>query len=161
MFVLVLIYASLLLSGAVFGFFYGWSITVMRGLDQTDASAAIAAMQSVNASIMTPWFVLIFFGTPLLLAGSALAAWLAGGGTSASWLLVATLTYLFGCFAVTVAFNVPMNEALGTVDAASVSDPAGIWSAYSGPWTAWNHVRTAACGFSLLATGLGLRAWPA
>ena len=155
----LLIFASILVAGAVFGFFYAWSITVMRGLTLTDGASAIAAMQSVNANIMTGPFALIFFGTPAATAAAALCAWLAGGRAAALWLVAATAAYLVGCFAVTVAANVPMNNALAALDARALPDPQAAWRDYAGPWAAWNHVRTVACGATLLATALALWSW--
>jgi len=40
-------------------------------------------------------------------------------------------------------FNVPMNEALETVEPESV-EAANLWTRYLTNWTAWNHVRTVA-----------------
>ena len=149
---------SAMLAGCIFGFFYTWSFVVMRGLSAAEAPVAIAAMQSVNATIMTPWFALIFFGTPVATGFAALAAWAAGARGAALWMAAATVAYMIGCFAVTVLANIPMNEALAAVDAATVADAAGTWIGYAGPWTAWNHVRTAACAGGLLCTLLALRA---
>jgi uncharacterized membrane protein len=43
-----------------------------------------------------------------------------------------------------MAFNVPLNNHLDTVDPAglSLADAAREWQAYFSTWTAWNHVRT-------------------
>jgi uncharacterized membrane protein len=156
----LLLFVAALLAGCVFGFFYAWSFTVIRGLTLTDGASAIAAMQSVNANIMTGWFALIFFGTPIVTAVAALAAWLGDGRTAAVWLAAATVIYLVGCFAVTVVFNVPMNDALAQLDAGSVADPGAAWTGYAGPWNAWNHVRTAACAGASLCTLVALWRWP-
>jgi uncharacterized membrane protein len=156
----LLIFVAVLISGGVFGFFYTWSFVVMRGLSLTDAPAAIAAMQSVNANIVTGWFALIFFGTPVATAVAALATYAAGGRGAALWLLAATVIHLVGCFAVTALVNVPMNNALAQVDARSVADPQAAWSGYAGPWTAWNHLRTASCAATLLCAALALWRWP-
>ena len=43
---------------------------------------------------------------------------------------------------VTFAFNVPLNDALATVDPAS-PEGANRWASYLVTWTNWNHVRTA------------------
>jgi uncharacterized membrane protein len=155
-----LILLALILAGGVFGFFYAWSVTVMRGLSLADPASAIAAMQSINASIMTPWFAALFFGSPIASAAAALAAWMAGGRASALWLLAAALVYLVGCFAVTVVVNVPMNNALAALDARTLADPRAAWVGYAGPWTAWNHVRTLANGVALVCVGLALWRWP-
>ena len=152
---------AVLVSGAVFGFFYAWSFTVMRGLGAAGGAVAVQAMQAVNASIMTPWFALLFFGTPVATAVAGIAAWLADGREAALWLAAATLIYLAGCFAVTVLVNVPMNEALARLDAGALPDPGAAWQDYARPWTAWNHVRTAACGGALLCAALALMRWPA
>ena len=41
----------------------------------------------------------------------------------------------------TIAFNVPRNEALARQDA---SEAVQRWRRYVAEWTAWNHVRTLA-----------------
>lgn len=151
---------AVLVAGAAFGFFYAWSFTVMRGLGAAGGAVAIPAMQSVNAAIMTPWFALLFFGTPVATAIAGVVAWLADGREAALWLAAATGLYLAGCFAVTVLVNVPMNEALARLGADALADPSLAWRDYAGPWTAWNHVRTAACGGALLCAALALLRWP-
>ena len=54
---------------------------------------------------------------------------------------------VFGILAaiITMAFNVPLNNHLDTVNPVglSVADAAREWQAYFSTWTAWNHVRTA------------------
>ena len=156
-----LLFLAAVLSGCVFGFFYSWSFTVMRGLSATDGASAIAAMQSVNATIMTGWFALIFFGTPVATAAASIAAYVSGGRVAALWLAAATVVYLVGCFAVTIFANVPMNDALARLDARAIADPGTAWSDYAGRWTAWNHVRTAACAGGFLCALVGLWRWSA
>jgi len=51
--------------------------------------------------------------------------------------------YLAGTLFATMAFNVPLNDALARVDPAS-DEGARVWNGYVDRWTAWNHVRTAA-----------------
>ena len=53
------------------------------------------------------------------------------------------LAYLIGTILVTIAFNVPRNNALAAVDPPSANG-ARLWASYVTSWTAWNHVRTAA-----------------
>jgi uncharacterized membrane protein len=54
------------------------------------------------------------------------------------------LLYLVGSIFVTLAFNVPLNDALAAVNPHS-AEGAALWTRYLAHWTAWNHVRTAAC----------------
>jgi len=58
-------------------------------------------------------------------------------------LLAGGLIYLVGMFAVTVVFNVPLNDALAATDPAS-GDAKVLWARYLSAWTLWNHVRTVA-----------------
>ena len=49
--------------------------------------------------------------------------------------------YLVGVFGVTAAVNVPLNNRLEALDAAS-PEAALFWPGYVVRWTRWNHVRT-------------------
>ncbi|UYV37922.1 DUF1772 domain-containing protein [Rhodobacteraceae bacterium D3-12] len=152
-------FLSLLLSGAIFGFFYAWVCSTMWGLDAADPQIAIPAMQAMNASVRNAVFAPAFFGTPVVLLVTAFLA--RGGGYPRAALLfgAAGLTYLFGGMALTMAINVPMNEALATLSVpSSRDDAAAIWAEYSPRWQLYNVVRTAFSGVTLLLTGAGLMA---
>ncbi|WP_333416973.1 anthrone oxygenase family protein [Microcoleus sp. MOSTC5] len=43
----------------------------------------------------------------------------------------------------TIAFNVPLNEALAKVEPSS-TDGAKLWASYLANCTIWNHIRVAA-----------------
>lgn len=141
-------FATALGSGLMAGLFFIFSVAVMRALGRIPAASGIAAMQAINVVILNPIFGLVFFGTiaaSALLAGYAFFAWRHPG---AGWLITGGSLNLIGSFLVTIAFNVPRNNALAAVDPAS-ADGARVWSRYLVSWTAWNHVRTLA---SLAAT---------
>ena len=53
---------GLLASALMAGFFYAYSVSVMRGLDATEPLAAALAMRNINALIRTPVFFFGFFG---------------------------------------------------------------------------------------------------
>jgi uncharacterized membrane protein len=42
--------------GLVAGFFFAFSIRVMRALGKLPAAQAVAAMQSINVGVINPWF---------------------------------------------------------------------------------------------------------
>jgi uncharacterized membrane protein len=70
-------------------------------------------------------------------------------------LIAAILLYGIGAFAVTLAFNVPLNEALaGTTP--TQANAAQIWSAYVEPWLMWNHIRMVASIAAFLAMAVAL-----
>ena len=129
--------------GLMAGVFFAFSTFVMRALARLQPAQGIEAMQSINRTVINPWFLGVFLGTAavcILLAGSALWKWQQPG---AVYLLAGSLPYLIGTVLVTMVFNVPMNNALENVDPAS-NDAASQWASYLARWTAWNHVRTAA-----------------
>jgi uncharacterized membrane protein len=126
------------------GVFFAFSTFVMRALARLPPAQGIAAMQSINVAAIRPAFMAAFLGTAaacLVLAVSSLLTWHRPGSV---YLLLGSLLYLVGCFLVTMAFNVPRNNALAAVDPASDAG-ARLWQGYLTGWTAWNHVRTAAC----------------
>jgi uncharacterized membrane protein len=140
---IVLTLSAVLGCGLMAGVFFAFSTFVMRALARLQPAQGIAAMQSINRTVINPWFLGVFLGTAavcILLAGSALWRWQHPG---AVYLLAGSLLYLIGTVLVTIVFNVPMNNALENVDPAS-NDAAGQWASYLVRWTAWNHVRTAA-----------------
>jgi uncharacterized membrane protein len=129
-------------SGLVGGFFFAFSVVVMKALGRLAPEHAIAAMNSINVVVLNPWFFAAFFGTAaasIVLTAYAALNWPAG----AAYLVTGSVFYLVGVIAVTIVFNVPLNNALAAVDAAG-TEGAALWTRYLSVWTAWNHVRTAA-----------------
>ena len=129
--------------GLMAGVFFIFSNTVMSALARLQPPQGIAAMQSINRTILNPLFFVAFLGTAatsILLAISLLWRWQQPG---AVYLLAGSLLYLVGAILVTIVFNVPMNEAMETVEPESV-EAANLWTRYLTNWTAWNHVRTVA-----------------
>lgn len=148
---------SLLLTGAIFGFFYAWVCSTMWGLDAAPPEVAIAAMQAMNASVRNAVFFPAFFLTPLVLTGTAALAGQAGQRAAQALFGLAAGLYLVGGLILTMAVNVPMNEGLAATGVPQDHAAAArIWAEYSGPWQIWNTVRTAVSGLALLLTGGGL-----
>lgn len=148
---------SMLLSAAIFGFFYAWVCSTMWGLDAADPRVSIAAMQAMNASVRNAVFFPAFFLTPVALGLSSLLLLHQGAKHSARWFLAAALTYLGLGLVLTMTVNVPMNEALAEVRVPeTVESAAEIWATYSSKWQLWNQMRTVASGVSFLMTIIGL-----
>ena len=136
--------------GLVAGAFFAFSSFVMPALNRLPAGRAVAAMQSINRLAVTPLFMAAVFGTAL--ACLAVAAWAGFGwhAPAARWVLAGCIVYVIGAIVVTIAANVPLNNALDTVDPQGPG-AAGDWARYARAWTGWNHVR---CAASTVATGL-------
>jgi uncharacterized membrane protein len=131
-------------SGIMAGLFFAFSTFVMQALGKRPAPVGIAAMQSINQTILSPIFFAVFFGTALLSLVLAVLALLGWSGTGTGWRLAGALLYLIGSIAVTMLFNVPLNNRLAAV-APDSAEGATLWSHYVKVWTAWNHARTIGC----------------
>jgi len=128
--------------GLIAGLFFAFSVFIMKALGAIPANEGVAAMQSINAAIVKTSFMPVFFGTGLLGAALAVLA-IMRSGPGASMLIAGGLLYILGTLAVTMIFNVPLNNKLAAFASAS-PEAAKVWTAYLKDWTVWNHVRTAA-----------------
>ncbi len=148
---------TLILTGAIAGFFYAYTSSVMRGLDAIPAAHAIVAMQGINATVRNWMFAPAFFGAPVAaIVTGALLGW-RHHRTAALLMLLAAMIYLAGALLPTLLVNVPMNEALATVTVPADPQTADrLWRAYSGPWTWWNTLRTLFSFASVLVVGLAI-----
>ncbi len=150
-------FTSLLLSGAIFGFFYAWICSTMWGLDGLDPRIAIAAMQAMNGSVRNIVFAPAFFATPFVLILTAGLVWRKPLRRSAVLFGAAGLTYLIGGMILTIAVNVPMNQALGQVTIPDdLTMAQQIWDDYSPKWQRYNVLRTVFSGIALMLTGGGI-----
>jgi uncharacterized membrane protein len=129
--------------GLIAGVFFAFSSFVIIALARLQPMQGIAAMQSINLTVINPSFMAVFLGTAaacLFIAVSSVFRW---HQPDATYLLLGSLLYLIGTLGVTIVFNVPLNEALARVEPGS-ADGASLWASYLANWTVWNHVRTAA-----------------
>lgn len=136
-------------TGLMAGLFFVFSVTIMSALGKLPAAAGIAAMQSINSTILSPLFLAAFMGTALVCVVIAILAMLNWSAAASGWLVTGALLYVAGTFLVTIIFNVPMNDALAAATPES-GEAAGLWSRYLSVWTGWNHVRTVASTASLV-----------
>ena len=159
--ILLLVLLSLLLGAAIFGFFYAWVCSTMWGLDAADPRVAIQAMQAMNASVRNGVFAPAFFGTPVFLFATAGVLWFQTFQKSAALFALSGLVYFCFGLILTMAVNVPMNEALATVTAPNeLAVASQIWQDYSPTWQFWNQVRTVASGLSFLIAVVGVMHLP-
>ena len=148
---------SLVSAGALFGFFYAWVCSTMLGLDAADPRIAIAAMQAMNASVRNAVFAPAFIGTPVLLMITTLILYQTAHRAAALWFGAATLIVAALGVILTMAVNVPMNEALAVLTVPEDVEAArAIWQDYSPDWQFWNQMRTIATGIGLLSVGIGI-----
>lgn len=152
--------AALVLTGAMAGLFYAYSISGMRGLDRIPADQAVSAMQSINRAILNPAFFVAFFGAPVASSAAGVLLLVAGPRPAAVLCFVAAAVYILGTLVPTRVVNVPLNqmlEAAGTpVD---LTEAVGLWAAFSPRWTWWNTLRAVFSFVSLLLVGVAVLVW--
>src|SRR5215813_13312125 len=125
------------------GAFFAFATFVMKALGELPPSQAVRAMQALNIWAPTGLFLFTLVGTAAACAGLTVQALLGWSQPGAALRLAGGLAYLLGSFGVTMAANVPRNDALASLDPDSVNAVAA-WAGYLSGWTGWNHVRTVA-----------------
>ncbi|GAB2653018.1 anthrone oxygenase family protein [Nocardia goodfellowii] len=133
--------AAALASGLIGGVFYAYAISVMPALNRSDDRTIVDVMQKINVVIINPWFMLGFMGT---VGFSILAAVLHLGKDHRAtlvWIAVAVVLNVIA-FAVTVGFNVPLNDQLAAAgDVAQIQNLAQVRADFEAGWVRWNIIR--------------------
>lgn len=153
--------AAAIASGLQAGLYYGFSVGVLPGLARADGRTFVGAMQQINVAIVNPWFMLTFLGAPALAAlGVALHLGRSGQSGQSGAVLgfaVAGFVLAMATLVITIALNVPLNDALAAAgDPDRIADLAGVRAAFEDAWLRWNGLRTltstAALGCIIWAT---------
>ena len=143
-------------SGLVAGVFFAFSTFVMAALRRLPAPQGIAAMQSINVTVITPLFMLALFGTAVVCVVLAVISLLHWHETAARLVFAGAVTYVLGTALVTMAYHVPRNDALDRVDPNASNAPAK-WSTFFAEWTHMNHVRTVSALAACICFVIALR----
>ncbi len=83
-------------SGLIAGVFFAFSSFVMSGLARLSPAQGIAAMQSINITVINPLFMAALFGTAALCFFLAVRSFLNWHQPRAVYWLVSSLLYLVG-----------------------------------------------------------------
>lgn len=152
--VLGLTVVGLLGSALVAGIFYAFSAFVLPALERMPASGGMAAMQSINITAVRPAFMSVLFGTALVCVALGVFAVRGWGASWAAPVLGGSVLYLLGAIVLTMAFHVPLNDALAVLDPGAPGS-APTWADYLRRWGLGNQARwilpLAASGCFILA----------
>lgn len=123
------------------GVFALFSHTVMPALAGMDDRTFVGVFQGLDRSILNPWFLGFSFVGPLVFAVVALAA--IRRGPAVRWVGLGLVLHV-AVVVITMAVNVPLNEALGAAGPPDrVPDPAAVRAAFDeARWQGWNLTRT-------------------
>ena len=130
-------------SGLSAGIFFAFSTFVMQALAQQPNDQGLATMQSINITVINPWFMVVFFGPAVACIFLIISLLFQGNQAISGYCLAGSLVYLIGTIGVTIAGNIPLNDALAIVSPDSAEGTI-LWAKYLSDWTFWNHIRTAA-----------------
>jgi uncharacterized membrane protein len=141
------------------GLYFAFSVFIMKALDRAGPAHAIAAMNSINLTILRSAFMPLFFGTTLGAAGLVQLGFMGGHTRADVYMVAGGLAYVLGMFVVTMAANVPLNNKLAAANTTS-GQAVVTWQHYLIVWTRWNHVRTltSLCASAAFIAALVLRA---
>lgn len=125
------------------GVFFAFSTFVVPAARRIPAVEAVHMFQSFNRVIPRSLYLPVFLLSGLGGLATAIAGLVAG-----EWWYVAGGAVAFVALVVSIAINIPRNNAL---DAAGDADAEPAWRRFVGGWAVGNHVRTVLC---LVAAGL-------
>lgn len=154
--ILLLLQLAVLAYAVVAGVFLAFSDFIMRSLAITSGAGGVEAMQAINREVFRWIFMTLFLGMAAGSIALAVYSWFWVDGLASTLIIAAALVYLIGCFGVTVAFNVPMNEALAGMSSPAEATREYWLRTYVPRWTFWNSIRTGASAISAGLLLLGL-----
>ncbi|MDR8728136.1 hypothetical protein FEQ05_02247 [Burkholderia pseudomultivorans] len=127
-----LLWGSAIGCGLMAGVYFAFSTFVMTSLARIAPAAGVAAMNAINVEIVRSPFMPLFLGTTLSALALAVIALVGRAQPGAMAIVVGAALYVLGMFAVTMAVNVPLNDALASADPATTQLLAGRCSIVPG-----------------------------
>ncbi|MGH3824901.1 MAG: DUF1772 domain-containing protein [Pseudonocardiaceae bacterium] len=133
--------AATLTNGLLAGVFYAFAVSVMLGLRQVDNRTFVGAMQQINVAIENGWFLASFLGAPVLAALATVLHLSAGHRHALPW-IAAGFVLAAAALIITVAVNVPLNNALDAAGGPDqIADLAAVRASFEAAWVRWNVAR--------------------
>jgi len=141
----VVVVATVLCS-LVAGILFAFATVVMPGIKSLDDAAFIRAFQVIDGVIQgyQPLFMLVWIGSALsTIAAAAIGGWKLTG-LDRVMLVLAALIFLLGVHVPTATINIPMNDALQTLETRTMSETAlkRAREEFESRWNQWNIIRT-------------------
>jgi len=139
---------SILACALIAGVFLTFSDFVMRSLNAAHVDSGIEVMQMINIEVFKTIFMVMLLGMSALSPVLIGYAYFKLTGPTSVLIMIGAAIYLVGVFAVTLVFNVPMNNHLAHLDYSNAEAAAYWTSTYFPQWTFWNSVRASASAAS-------------
>lgn len=136
---------GLVANGLLTGLYLAFACAVGPALRRVDDRAFVDVFRAINSAILNGWFLTIFVLAPLVAV--AAAGWAVATQRPGSGWLIAAAVCAAATFVITVAANVPLNQALDAAPTGTSAEYQAARLAFENAWARWNLVRT--------LTGLG------
>ncbi|GGZ82903.1 anthrone oxygenase family protein [Algibacter mikhailovii] len=136
------LFITVLLNALSIGFFFAWSVSVILGTQKVSDYSYLESMQSINRAILNPVFFMVFFGS---LVALIIQTYFQLNNKPLFWLaLASTILYLIGPFGITAFGNVPLNNALDTLNISQLNplELKNFRTYYEGTWNHYHNIRT-------------------
>jgi uncharacterized membrane protein len=146
---------SAVFNGMSAGIMFIFSNTIMPALGQLSDEAGIEAMVKINDVILNPFFKLLFVGGLISTVPVADMFFFSKNQPKPAryYALASTIVYFLGQIVITATQNIPRNNALMALDAASQAASYYWRNEYLTKWVSWNTGRAV---FSTIASILGV-----
>lgn len=153
-FELAMIVATLLCALTA-GFVFSFASVIMPGIGRLTDKEFIRTFQAIDGVIQAgqPVFGLVWIGSVLALVAAAILAVLQHEGIVPTLVVASAIAYILGVQLPTFRINVPLNNALQTLNVDDMDEPRldSARRSFEHRWVIWNLVRTVfASGVSLL-----------
>lgn len=140
----IILIITTVFSGLMAGLFYAWSISVTPGLARINDLSYLQAFQSMNRAIINPVFFVVFFGLVVLLPVLSYLSFQTSLSNQFWYVILATLFYFIGIMGVTIAGNVPLNNALEAlqIEQMTAEQMDVFRKSFENKWNRLNLIRT-------------------
>ena len=138
------------LCSLVAGFLLAFAVVVMPGIGSLADREFLRAFQVIDRVIQRgqPVFLLVWVGSVLTMMAAALLSLWELDGANRLLVIVAALVYLLGVQLPTVAINIPLNNALQTLNPDTMDEAVRTRARndFELRWNRWNVSRTVCAG---------------
>lgn len=141
----LLIFATLLCT-LVSGFLFAFAVVVMPGIRNLNDGQFLNAFRVMDSVIQKnqPLFMLAWVGSIIVLIIATVLGMFYIVGALRLLLLLSALIYIFGVQLPTIAFNIPLNNTVQSVDPDTMDHKAlnAAREDFEPLWNRWNKIRT-------------------
>ena len=150
----ILVLVSALLCSLVAGFVFCFSVVVMPGIRTLGDRDFLRSFKAMDGIIQNnpPVFILVWLGSALVLIAAAVLGALQLDGPDGDLLIIACALYIFCVQVPTIAFNIPLNNRLQSLDLDAVAESEIVETAeaFKRRWVRWNTFRTIAATLTVI-----------